>query len=242
MNGPALFIADLHLDPESQGSMQLALEFLQDARGVSSLYILGDLFEYWIGDDVGIGIYQPVISALRQLSDRGCQVIVMHGNRDFLLGQQFALASGASVISDDELLIQLDGSNVLLMHGDTLCIDDIEYQQFRKTVRSQQWQGEFLALSVTERIAKATALRTTSRSASQLKHQSIMDVNQQQVHDRLQANRCKMMVHGHTHRPDVHQTSSDQITRYVVGDWHADHAKVLRYEHGEFQLSDYTLQ
>lgn len=227
-SGQCLFIADLHLDPDLNGPYELALRFLNQASSAQSLFILGDLFEYWIGDDAGLTLYQPVIRALESLSVAGCALTVFLGNRDFLLGPAFADATGARLVTEDEQLVTLDNQQILLMHGDTLCTDDQDYQQFRKLVRDPSWQQSFLSLSVNERLQKAQELRTKSKMAGASKSTSIMDVNEIDVQARLAANACKTLIHGHTHRPFFHHTPTSQ--RFVVGDWQTDHADYVLYD------------
>lgn len=237
-----LFIADLHLDPVRDDTYALALNFISQARAAQQLFILGDLFEYWIGDDAGLAIYAPVIQSLRHLSDSGCRITVIPGNRDFLLGQNFAKKTGSVLITDDELLINLAGSQVLLMHGDTLCTDDNEYQAFRDKVRDPIWQNEFLALTVDERHRQAQAMRTQSQRAGSRKVARIMDVNQQQVLQRLRAHNCTTLIHGHTHRPDLHQLSPFEGRRFVLGDWQPDHAVYALSNGGALSLETFTAQ
>ena len=235
-----LFIADLHLDPQRFDTNALALKFLSQAHTAQQLFILGDLFEYWIGDDAGLVFYEPVIQSLRQLSETGCRVTVLLGNRDFLLGQEFAQETGSVLVTDDELLINLAGSHVLLMHGDTLCTDDKDYQAFREKVRHPIWQHKFLALSVDERNEQAQAMRIQSTRAGARKVARIMDVNQQQVLRRLRAQKCVTMIHGHTHRPDLHQLPLPDGRRFVVGDWHPDHAVYVLHDGSSLSLETFT--
>ena len=223
---PAFFIADLHLDPGRAQAYTLALDFFESLPARASLYILGDLFEYWIGDDAGIKLYPEIINALAKLDDRRCKTFVMHGNRDFLLGHSFAEAAKVHLVREDELLIRHDGLPVLLMHGDTLCIDDKPYQAFRQTVRDPQWQASFLNESVDERSAYAQQLREQSSELTSRKAQSIMDVNEACVRERLAAHDCHTLIHGHTHRPAVHhQQHGSGYRRLVVGDWHDTYAQ-----------------
>ncbi len=267
MTGSHLFIADLHLNPEpepgeelgvgafadpdlsddsdnhagpeSRRTTELALRFLQEAHGAEHLYILGDLFEYWLGDDAGLPLYEPILSALRAVGDSGCRVSVMLGNRDFLLGQDFAEAAGATLISSDEHIIDLGGSPVLLMHGDTLCTDDKDYQRFRHNVREPRWQKQFLAKSVDERRHHAEALRAASHDASVGKSAEIMDVNSRTVDNRMQATGCQTLIHGHTHRPAIHQDSATGQQRLVVGDWHPDYAQYAVWDGSDLQLKTF---
>jgi len=236
----ALFIADLHLDPERQAAYRLALNFFDSIAEAHQLYILGDLFEYWIGDDVGLHLYRDVVASLQTLVSRDCAVTVMLGNRDFLLGERFAEATGVRLVREDEHRVQVNNEPVLLLHGDTLCLDDVEYQSFRTMVRDQQWQAGFLAKSIDERTAYANELRQQSQSLSKHKAQAIMDVNEEQVQSRLQARQCQKMIHGHTHRPAVHRYEDTGTCRLVVGDWHDDHARYVCSDTTGLDLTRFT--
>lgn len=233
------FIADLHLDSAQPQTYELALKFFNQVTGADALYILGDLFEYWIGDDAGIQMHSDIVQSLTALSQRGCPVTLMHGNRDFLLGEKFASATQATLVRDDELLITLDDQPALLMHGDTLCIDDKPYQTFRKQVRDRHWQNAFLAKSIDERIAYATHLREQSRQLSADKTQELMDVDERQVQSRFAATGCNTLIHGHTHRPNVHADTSSGCTRWVVGDWHSSGAKYVVHDASGYQLNHF---
>lgn len=264
MNGSHLFIADLHLDPEpdplqvsgagsvtdhkliggadalsnpsARRTTALAMRFLQQAQGKQHLYVLGDLFEYWLGDDAGLLLYDPILSALRAVKDSGCDITVMLGNRDFLLGKDFAQASGATVVKDDELIIHLGGSPVLLMHGDTLCTDDSDYQRFRRNLREPRWQQQFLAKDIDERRHHAEAMRAASHDASAAKSARIMDVNEDTVARRLKQTGCQTLIHGHTHRPADHWGDDKEQRRLVVGDWHPDQARYVEWDGSDFKL------
>jgi len=240
MSVRTFFIADLHLDPEKPDLSQLVLRFLQQIKNNDTLYILGDLFEYWVGDDAGLTLYSDVISALKAVSNMGCQVTVLLGNRDFLLGETFAQAAGVTLVRDDELMITLSGHPVLLMHGDTLCTDDVGYQAFRQQVRDTQWQKTFLAKSIDERIAFATHLREQSRTLSSDKSKKLMDVNSLQVQSRFAARQCHTMIHGHTHRPFVHTDKTRATQRFVVGDWHTDYACCVVHDETGLHLLRFT--
>ena len=180
-----LFISDLHLCAERPDITATFIKFLHtQARQAAALYILGDLFEVWIGDDVAIADHQPIIDALKNLTDSGVPVYVMHGNRDFLMGDAFAAASGCQLIAEP-LVINLHGTPTLLMHGDVLCTDDVEYQRFRAQVRNPAWQQKVLALTPQQRIAMAQDYRNQSREQSSQKSMEIMDVNLQAVENTL---------------------------------------------------------
>lgn len=239
MTGSHLFIADLHLDPENRRTTKLAMRFLREAHGKQHLYILGDLFEYWLGDDVGLPLYEDLLSEFRLLRDSGCAITVMLGNRDFLLGEAFAESAGASLVREDELIIKLGDTPVLLMHGDTLCTDDVDYQRFRHNLREPRWRNQFLAKSVDERRDHAEALRAASHDASVTKSADIMDVSANAVASCMQASGCQILIHGHTHRPAVHTGATTRDTRLVVGDWHSDHARFVQWDGEQFSLSTF---
>ncbi len=234
---PLLFISDLHLDRSRPGVVALFRDFLQgEARRAGALYILGDLFEAWIGDDA-VPPADPVLTALRELTDAGVPVRAMRGNRDFLLGSAFEANTG-TVLLPDPTRIAVDGEPALLTHGDALCIDDLEYQQFRAMVREPKWQAEFLALSVEERIAYAASARQQSTSRNQSIDDYLMDVNPGAVEEAFRDAGVRLMVHGHTHRPAVHELDVDghDARRIVLGDWY-DQGSVLRWNRGEFELA-----
>ncbi len=226
---PTLFISDLHLSAERPEIIELFLRFLRErAAHADALYILGDLFEYWIGDDaIAHTGYVPVVSGLRALTDAGVPVFVMHGNRDFLLGRDFEVASGAQLLPDPTV-IDLYGESVLLMHGDTLCTDDVAYQKFRVMVRDPDWTGRFLARSLAEREGIVRGLRETSKAAMATKDAEIMDVNQRTVDSAMREHRIQHLIHGHTHRPAQHefQLNGTRARRTVLGDWY-DQGSVL---------------
>jgi UDP-2,3-diacylglucosamine hydrolase len=225
-----LFISDLHLEARRPAITDLFLAFLTglDAATCAGVYILGDLFEAWIGDDSDDVHDQRVLAALRVTTERGIPILVMHGNRDFLLGEGFAQATGCTLL-DDPTLIELNGEPTLLMHGDTLCTDDTEYQEFRGVVRNPLWQQQFLAKPIAERRAIAANLRETSRQRTGEKSAEIMDVNSQAVASILREYQTPRLIHGHTHRPAVHDLLIDGVPtqRIVLGDWY-EQGSVLR--------------
>lgn len=223
-----LFISDLHLSAERLNVRDGFIAFLANqASKAASLYILGDLFEVWVGDDVVAPEYVPVLDALLAFTKLGIPVYIQHGNRDFLLGKAFERITGCQIIPDP-LVIDVYGTRTLLLHGDTLCTDDVDYQQFRLQVRDTNWQQKFLSLPPTERIATAARYRTESKKLSRYKSSAIMDVNQQAVEATFLQHRVSRMIHGHTHRPAVHnvQISGQAAQRFVLGDWH-DEAIIL---------------
>lgn len=218
-----LFVSDLHLEPSRPDLTALFLDFLQgQARQAEALYILGDLFEAWVGDDDDAELGLTVASALRALTAGGVPAYFLHGNRDFLLGARFAAASGLGLLPES-VVIDLAGERVLLAHGDTLCTDDVEYQAFRAQVRDLAWQARTLALPLAQRRALAGQLRETSRRALRQKATDITDVNPAAVDDALRRHGVWRLIHGHTHRPHIHHWILDQqaARRAVLGDWDA---------------------
>ncbi len=239
MTGTTLFIADLHLDPARPAITDLFLEFLAaEARRASALYILGDLFEAWIGDDDDTSDYQRVAAALRDLSAQGTAIFIAHGNRDFLLGERFATACGARLLGE-ETVIDLYGTPTLLMHGDTLCTDDTDYLAFRAQVRDPAWQQDFLAKPLAERRRIAQGLRERSTASTRDKPAAIMDVNPDTVARVMAAAGVHQLIHGHTHRPAIHDFELDgqPARRIVLGDWYT-HGSVLRCDSADCSLGD----
>ena len=238
-----LFISDLHLDAQRPAVTRLFLDFLAglDPQQCTGLYILGDLFEAWIGDDDDNTHYQQVLTGLRATTARGLPIWIMHGNRDFLLGENFARATGCTLLADPAL-IDLGGIPTLLMHGDTLCTDDHEYLQFRQMVRNPDWQRQFLAKPLAERRQIAANLRETSRQRTGEKQAAIMDVNQLTVLETLQQHGVMRLIHGHTHRPAVHNLTlgGQPAQRIVLGDWY-EQGSLLRSENGTLKLIDLPL-
>jgi UDP-2,3-diacylglucosamine hydrolase len=218
-----LFISDLHLSASRPPSNRMFFAFLDDiAPHAAALYILGDLFEHWAGDDdLADPLNQSVVSALRRLHERGVAVYFMHGNRDFLIGAAFCQASGV-VLLNDPTLLQLHGAATLLMHGDTLCTDDIAYQRFRAQVRDPAWQNAFLARPLAQRKTMIEALRSRSETAKQGKSEALMDVTQAAVESALREYDCARLIHGHTHRPahHFHRVDANPRERWVLTDWY----------------------
>ena len=216
-----LFISDLHLSGERENITELFINFLDKrASKADALYILGDLYEVWPGDDMIQTDYLSSITKMKQLSDNGLPLFIMQGNRDFLMAEKFSEVSGATLI-EDPTIIDLYGTPTLLMHGDTLCTDDVDYQKFRTMVRNPKWKKEFFALPNEERLAMTTKYRKVSKEATSKKSMNIMDVNQQAVETAMQEHNIKQLIHGHTHRPAIHEFSVDnnKMKRIVLGDW-----------------------
>lgn len=218
----ALFIADLHLCEQEPKTVRAFLDFLREtAAGADALYILGDLFEYWAGDDDRTPLTITVATALKALADQGTQCYFLAGNRDFLLGPEFAALAGLQILADPTL-ITLDGRSLLLSHGDALCTDDAAYQQFRRQVRTATWQKEFLHKPLPQRREVIEQVRRHSETAKREKVLEIMDVNRDAVADLLRRHDYVSMIHGHTHRPATHSLLIDghSCERWVLSDWH----------------------
>jgi UDP-2,3-diacylglucosamine hydrolase len=232
-----LFISDLHLHPSRPVINQCFLGFLENIQGTAeALYILGDLFETWVGDDHPEPSYAPVRRALKRCNRSGTPVFLLHGNRDFLLGERFAAETGCTLL-EDPAHIELYGTRTLLMHGDALCTDDRDYQTLRARVRDPQWQRRALALPLEERLALAAQARELSALTTSDKNDEIMDVNQQEVLRMFATHDVRLLIHGHTHRPGIHQLeyAGRERRRIVLGAWY-DQGSVLRVERGKIEF------
>jgi len=233
-----LFISDLHLSGERPAINRRFFAFLREqAPRAAVLYVLGDLFEYWIGDEEldaadGDPLARKVAEAFRALKRGGVGVRLMHGNRDFLIGKRFCEVSGARLLQDPSVE-KISGARTLLMHGDTLCTDDVDYQAWRRIARSRDWQREFLAKSLPERRKALQALREKSKEVVGAKPAEIMDVNEGEVREALREHSLTRLVHGHTHRPARHELEVDgrRCERWVLPDW---------YERGGYLAIDDT--
>ncbi len=237
-----LFISDLHLDAERPRSTDRFLDFLKsEAHEANALYILGDLFEAWIGDDDTNPANAPIIAALADLKRRAVPCFFMHGNRDFLIGKRFAAATGCELLPENEI-VEIESTRVLLTHGDLLCTDDEPYQALRAQVRDPGWQQAFLAKPVDERRRIADDLRAKSQAAIAEKPEEIMDVNESAVAATMRAHDVTTLLHGHTHRPGIHNFDLDgnAATRIVLGAWY-EQGSVLRWDNGGFELATLDL-
>lgn len=226
-----LFISDLHLDASKPEIGEQFLGLLKgEATEAEALYILGDLFESWVGDDDPNPHYAVMKGAIRQLVDSGVPVFFMHGNRDFMIGQRFAGETGVTLL-DDPVAIDLHGEKILLSHGDALCIDDVQYQQVRLMTRNPEWQAMMLAKPLEERLAYAENARQQSREYSDSVSEDIMDVNQDAVMGTFREHGVDVLLHGHTHRPAVHDVDlGDRVARRIVlGDWY-EQGSVVRWD------------
>lgn len=235
-----LFISDLHLDANLPQVTRLLQQFVrEESAAAEAIYILGDLFEAWVGDDDDRPGTLHFIALLREIGATGTPVYVMHGNRDFLLGEKFCADTGCRLIADPTV-IDLYGKRVLLMHGDSLCTDDTGHQQTRAMLRGEQWQQAFLAKPLDERLRLAQEYRHMSREQTRVKPDAIMDVNAAAVASIMRAAGVDEIIHGHTHRPAIHDFSLDgqPARRIVLGDWN-ECGSVLRAEGAQRALETY---
>ena len=235
-----LLISDLHLQEERPDITRAFLDLLDGrARHAKALYILGDFFEAWIGDDAMTPFQQSICQALRQLSDSGTAVFLMHGNRDFLMGQDFCEAAGCTLL-DDPCVVQLGGEAVLLMHGDTLCTRDLAYMKLRRYLRNplSLWILRHLPLSTRQKLARK--LRSESRSQTRMKSTEIVDVTPEEVPRVMAAQGVRTLVHGHTHRPAIHKllVNGQPARRIVLGDWDR-RGWALQVDEQGFQLAPF---
>ncbi|MCB5946325.1 UDP-2,3-diacylglucosamine diphosphatase [Enterobacter sp. TCD1-1] len=223
-----LFIADLHLQTEEPATTAGFLRFLRgEAKSADALYILGDLFEAWIGDDDPNPLHREMAAAIHALVDCGVPCYFIHGNRDFLLGKRYARESGMTLLPEEQVL-DLYGRKVLIMHGDTLCTDDTGYLAFRAKVHTPWIQKVFLALPLFIRNRIAARMRAGSKAANSSKSMTIMDVNPQAVVRVMEKHDVQWLIHGHTHRPDVHSliANGEPAHRVVLGAWHTEGSMV----------------
>lgn len=230
----SLFISDLHLSADRPEISSAFSEFLATtAARAEALYILGDLFEYWAGDDdIDDPFNQQAIQALFALHAKGVKIYLMHGNRDFLMGEALASACGAQLLPDPSM-IMLYGTPTLLMHGDTLCSDDTDYMAFRAQVRTPAWQAAFLSQPLTQRKAQIEQMRAQSKQAQSRKKTEIMDANAESVIHTFRNHNFPRLIHGHTHRPahHIHEVDGKACERWVLPDW---------YEQGGYLYCDET--
>jgi UDP-2,3-diacylglucosamine hydrolase len=232
-----LFVSDLHLDPADAAGVRRFTEFIaREALSATRLYVLGDLFEAWVGDDDDEPLLKPIIAAFGALRTAGVACHLMHGNRDFLIGASFCAATGCRLLGDFAT-VDLFGRQVLLTHGDLLCTDDVRYQTLRAQLRGAAWQRDFLAKPLAERRAIAADLRKLSAVEIASKREEIMDVNQSTVEDTMRAHGVSCLLHGHTHRPGVHRfvLDGEAATRIVLGAWY-EQASVVRWDETGFRL------
>ncbi|MDE2447627.1 MAG: UDP-2,3-diacylglucosamine diphosphatase [Gammaproteobacteria bacterium] len=232
-----LFVSDVHLDAAAPGAQRQFLEFLRaHAAGAHALYILGDLFESWVGDDDAGGERLEVLAALRELTAGGVACFLLHGNRDFLLGEDFCRRTGCRLLPDP-VIAQIGDERVLLTHGDAFCTDDHAYQELRSIVRTPAWQRRFLGLPLEDRQLLANEARAGSRAHTARTVPKIMDVNAAAVTAAFKAARVRRIIHGHTHRPAVHDAlvEGQSVQRIVLGAWY-EQGSYLTYESGRYEL------
>lgn len=238
MKQDILFISDLHLALSKKEITQRFVSFLDNqATQAKTVYILGDLFDAWIGDDDNTPPNKTIKSHLKQLTDSGTEVFLQLGNRDFLMGQRFCTETGITLL-DDYKVIELNGVKTLLTHGDLLCTDDLPYQAFREKSRTQEWMQNVLSKPLIIRLLAARWYRLRSHFHKSKKSQDIMDVNQQTVIAEMQKYNCLRLIHGHTHRPAVHDFEIDgkPAQRFVLAEWKKDSAQILRWNSNDYQI------
>ena len=233
-----LFVSDLHLSDDTPDIEAAFIGLLKQEPSLDSLVMLGDVFEAWVGDDDDSPLADRIRLALRALADSGAEVLFNRGNRDFMLGEQFARDIGGTLLPDQTVL-DVAGQPTLVLHADTLCADDLDYQQFRQLVHSPEWQADMMAKSLDERRELARQLRTMSIDAASNKPEDIMDVNQSAVSAAMRDADVAVMVHGHTHRPDRHQCDTGE--RIVLGDWTAQAGWLLRERGSELSLERFSI-
>lgn len=233
-----LFISDLHLSEDTPEIEAALVALLQREAGFDSLVILGDFFEAWVGDDDDAPLAVRIKTLLQALADDGVQLLIARGNRDFMLGEKFANDIGGTLLQD-ETVLEIAGQPTLLLHGDTLCTDDVDYQQFRTLVHSAEWQAEMMSKPLLERRELARQLRSMSIDAASNKPEDIMDVNAQAVATAMQAAGVVRMIHGHTHRPARHET--DEGERVVLGDWTTQQGWLLREREATLTLESFAI-
>lgn len=237
-----LFISDLHLAPERPEIIHLFERFVDEiAIHAERLYILGDFLEYWLGDDDKAVGLESTFQSLKKLSDAGVSVFFIAGNRDFLIGHKLAQKCGFKII-DEPFIETIHGQATLLMHGDTLCTDDIAYQSFRAVVRNKAWQDDVLGKSLEEREQLAQSMREQSEQANTEKTEEIMDVNQNAVIETMQTHSVSLLIHGHTHRPAIHEFEIDDhpAKRIVLSDWHDKGGYLRISENTEAELISFN--
>lgn len=238
----SLFISDLHLSPSDPSRIQLTVDFLKNqTTHTSKLYILGDLFDTWLGDDVVPEEFDPLIEQLQQLHQSGIKTYLMVGNRDFMIGKAFSERVGCELLTDT-YIIDLYGTKTLLLHGDTLCIDDVAYQRYRRWSRNRLLQWCFLHLSARYRQGISDKIKQKSHEQKQTKSAMIMDVNQQQVEHIMKKYSVTQLIHGHTHRPAIHSfdMGGEKAKRIVLGDWDNE-VSYLQCDEQQIKLVDHRI-
>lgn len=238
MNKEIILISDLHIALNKKEITNRFLLFLKNqAREVNTVYILGDLFDAWVGDDDNTSPNKNIKYQLKLLTESGVQVFLQQGNRDFLMGDQFCRETGVTLLNDYKV-INLNGVNTLLTHGDLLCTDDLPYQAFREKSRSDEWKQNVLSKPLLIRLLAARWYRFKSYFHKRKKSQDIMDVNQQSVINEMLKHNCYRLIHGHTHRPAVHNfdINGKPAQRFVLAQWEKDSAQILRWNSEGYRI------
>ncbi|PSW18721.1 UDP-2,3-diacylglucosamine diphosphatase [Photobacterium sanctipauli] len=238
-----LFISDLHLSADRPDITACFLRFMQqETQGIDALYVLGDLFEMWIGDDDDSPFHQQIKHAFKHVTDSGVPCYFIHGNRDFLIGKRFSRETGVTLLPEHSI-VDLYGKPTLILHGDTLCTLDEGYQRYRKKVHNRFIQWLFFRLPLRYRQQIGDKMRSNSSETNQKKSQQIMDVTASEVERVMAESHVQQMIHGHTHRPDIHriEVAGQPAERIVLGDWY-DHGSVLVYRPEGYQLETRDFQ
>ncbi len=239
------FISDLHLQADRPAMTSGLLHWLDQLQDADQLYILGDFFEVWVGDDYSDSMVQSIEAALKALSQRDCDIFIMHGNRDFLIGDALCQRCGAHLL-DEYSTLTLGKTTALLLHGDSLCTADQGYMNMRQLFRNPAWQASILAKSLDERIAFSRSIRSESQQSMGEKSMEIMDVTPAEVDKAMDEAGVSLMIHGHTHRPATHQWHDDngeQRQRIVLGDWSEQQGWYIRWQEGSLpQLIQFDLE
>lgn len=236
-----LFISDLHLNAGDSEAIRRFIDLMDgEARRCSEVYVLGDLFEAWIGDDDDDPFLVPIVAALARLTRTGVPCYIMHGNRDFLLGSRFCAETGCRLLGDYERIAPF-GEPVLLTHGDLLCTDDTRYMALRAQLRSAEWRADFLSKPLAARREIASSMRQMSTAEIAGKDEYVMDVNQATVERTMRDADVTLLLHGHTHRPAVHRFSLDgrRAARIVLGAWHGP-PSIVRWDPAGFRLETFA--
>ena len=233
------FVSDLHLEPIENKRVKVFFKFLNDAVSkYEELYILGDFFEYWIGDDDTQSVNKLIMRRLKAATDNGLKIYFIHGNRDFLIGSEFESKTGIKILADQHTF-NIGEKKIMISHGDAFCVDDVEYQEMKREIRSDSWKKDFLAKSISERVDFANDLRTKSSERNSNKPENIMDVNNEYVLKVIQREKIDILIHGHTHRPAIHKLPNGSI-RAVLGSWEKD-GWVAEYIRHNIELSSFSM-
>lgn len=237
------FISDLHLQESHPAMTQGFFNYLESLTDAQELYILGDFFEVWIGDDYENELINDVKAALKAFSASGVKLYIMHGNRDFLIGEDFCQQAGATLLADP-IVVDFNGKKVLLMHGDSMCTKDLAYMKMRPMLRNPIMQERLLSQTIEERLMMAANMRGESQKGNQMKAADIMDVTPKEVDKVMSEHKVKTLIHGHTHRPFDHhwQHENEERRRIVLGDWSNTQGWQIRYsQETGFVLSEFEL-